>query len=155
MQFSFKEIACGRETFRLNVRRMNTLCSFWYRNLLFPERFPSLPFVRNVEIAVMTSAILPAVACPKRKKRFSEPFPVRILSPGRKVFCLHVPQMNVCCSSVYLLKMRKRKIYNMIKRKAVCYLMFRTQCTPHWQAYEDVSLPVCASLQKGGECASG
>jgi hypothetical protein len=50
---------------------MNTLCSFWCRNRLFPERFPSLPFVRNVEIAVMTSAILPAVACPKRKKRLS------------------------------------------------------------------------------------
>lgn len=105
---------------------MNTLCSFWCRNRLFPERFPSLPFVRNVEIAVMTSAILPAVACPKRKKRLSglvfrlfplaeanAILPAAVLNKARK---LRACRSSVCLVEIRI-KMCKRKIYKVIKRK--------------------------------------
>ena len=93
---------------------------------MFPERFPSLPFVRNVEIAVMTSAILPAVACPKRKKRLSglvfrlfplaeanAILPAAVLNKARK---LRACRSSVCLVEIRI-KMCKRKIYKVIKRK--------------------------------------
>ena len=105
-----------------------------------PERFPSLPLVRNVEIAVMTSALLPAVACPKRKSRLSglvfRLFPLAKTNAILPAAVLYkARKLRSCRSSVCLveirIKMCKRKIYKVIKRKAVCCFMFRTRCTPH------------------------